>query len=72
MEKFVITISPNLYYFHINTSDPYDETQGEVQRWVTLTYFSGTQRLIKECLSSRYLHTYYLYCFHINTSDPCI
>ena len=29
----------NLYYFHTNTSDPYDEMQGQVQRWVTLTYF---------------------------------
>ena len=28
------------YYFHINTSDSYDETQGQVQRWVTFTYFS--------------------------------
>ena len=41
-KKFVITISPHyyLYYFHINTSDSYDDTQGQVQRWVTFTYFS--------------------------------
>ena len=31
----------NLYYFHINTGDPYNETQG--QRWVTLPYFSRSQ-----------------------------
>ena len=29
----------NLYYIHNNTSDSYDETQRQVQRWVTLTYF---------------------------------
>ena len=28
-----------LYYFHVNTSDPYYETQGQVQWWVTLIYF---------------------------------
>ena len=60
-----------LYYFHIITSDPFFEKQGQVQGLVTLTYFSRSQRLIKEkSLSSRYLHTYNMYCFHINTSDP--
>ena len=29
-----------LYYFHINTSDPFYEKQGQVQGLVTLTYFS--------------------------------
>ena len=32
----------------IPCSDLYDETQGQVQSWVTLTYFSRSQRLIKE------------------------
>ena len=37
----------NFHYFHINTCDPYDETKGQVQRWVTLTNFLRSQRLIK-------------------------
>ena len=32
----------------IPCSDLYDETQGQVQSWVTLTYFSRSQWLIKE------------------------
>ena len=71
-KKFVITISPHyyLYYFHINTSDSYDETQGQVQRWVTFTYFSRSLANKGKSLSSRYLRTLNLYYFHINTSDP--
>ena len=38
----------HLCYFHINTSDPYNETQGPVHRWVTLSYFSRAWRLMKE------------------------
>ena len=37
-----------LYYFHINTNDPNNLTQGQVQRWVTLIYCSTSQRLIEE------------------------
>ena len=51
------------------TSDPYDETESQFQGWVTSTYFSRSQMLIKKSLSSRYLYTYNLYYFHINTSD---
>ena len=35
-----------MYCFHIKTNDPYDETQGQAQLWVTLTYLSRSQRLI--------------------------
>ena len=60
----------NLYYFHNNTSDSYDETQGQVQRWVTFTYFQG-HCLIKEnvCLHDISAPTIFSH-FHINTSDP--
>ena len=60
------------YYFHINTNDAYDETQGQVQSWAILTYISRSRRLI--FLSSRYIHTYSANYFHINminTNDAC-
>ena len=45
-------------------SDRSHETQGQVQRWVTSSYFSRSQRPIQEInLSSRYFHTYNLYFF---------
>ena len=69
-EKVCYHHSYNLYYFHINANDPYDTTQIQVQRWVTLTYFSRSQSNKGRRLSSLYLHTYNLYYFHINTSDP--
>ena len=57
-------------YFHINTGDPYDETQREVQRWVTLTYISMSQMLIKEevCYHSYFLHSFSVFCFRPSDS----
>ena len=47
----------NLYYLHINTSGPYEKTQ--VQRLVTLTYLSSSQRPTNEInvmeISSHYI-----------------
>ena len=62
----------NLFYFHINTSDSYDETQDQVQRWVTFIYFQGHWLIKEKSLPSRYFRTNNLYygIFHINTSDP--
>ena len=51
----------NLYCFHINTSNPYDETEGKSQGWVTLTYLSRSQRLINPCS-----HNLYRFRIHIN------
>ena len=51
----------NLYYFHNNTCDPYEETQGQVQIWVTLTYFLRSQRLIKEKVCHRDISTPKIY-----------
>ena len=59
-----------MYYFHIFTSYLSGKTQGQVQRWVILTYSSRSQKLLKEKrLLSRYLPIYNLYYFHINTND---
>ena len=51
----------SLYYLHINTSESYNETQDEVQRWVTFTYLSRSSANKGKSLSSRYLRTYNLY-----------
>ena len=59
----------SLYYFHINTSDSYDETGGQVLRWVTFTYCSRSLANKGKSLSSQYLRTNSLYYFHINTSE---
>ena len=60
-------ISPHLQYvllpyYICNTSNPYDETEGQVQGWVTLPYLSRSQRLIN-------LSVYNLYRFRIHTID---
>ena len=59
----------SLYYFNINTSDSYDETEGQVLRWVTFTYCSRSLANKGKSLPSRYLRTNNLYYFHIKTSD---
>ena len=59
----------SLYYSHINTSDSYDETEGQVLRWVTFTYCSRSLANKGKSLSSRYLRANNLYYFHINTSE---
>ena len=52
-------------------SDRSHGTQGHVERWITFTYLSRSQRLIKETsLSSRYFHIYNFHCSHNNTIDP--
>ena len=61
----------NFYYFHINTSDPYDETQGPSSKMGDLDLFFNVTKADKgKMLSSRYLHTYILYYFHITSIDP--
>ena len=54
----------NIYCFHINIIDPYNETPDQAQRCVTLTvtYVSRSQRLIN-------LGSYNLYHFCIHTID---
>ena len=52
--------SDNLCYFHIKTSDSYNETHGQVRRSVNLTYFTRSQVNKGKSLSSRYLHLQFL------------
>ena len=49
--------------FNIDTSDLYDEIQGQIEGRVTLTYLPRSQRLIN-------LGSYNLYRFHIHRIGP--
>ena len=45
---YTLTICITLYTFHNNYSDPSDETESQVQRLMTLNYFSRAWRLMKK------------------------
>ena len=62
--RYFRTYQIYIYYFHINTSDPYDKTQGQV------TYLSRSQMLIN--LGSYNLYRFSIYTIGLDRTDKTV